>query len=148
MLDWGVYECCLTKANIRDRKQKLGTDIISKSQFFRLDPDLNSAPPRGSPQPHGQLNAQLPPLQTAQAAVPTAPHLYPDLNCAVEEGDRPPHTPQLTRKVQTNSTELQRLLMTQMGPKWREFSRTGAENGETSMGHADKRHCSRKTGHE
>ena len=132
MLDWGVYECCLTKANIRDRKQKVGTDIISKSQFFRLDPDLNSAPPRGCP-------------QTAQVAAPTAPHLYPDLNCAVEEGDRPPHTPQLTQKVQTNSTELQRLRWVQSDGS---FPRTGAENGEISMGHADKRHCSRKTGHE
>ena len=32
--DWGAYECWVTEANIRDRKQKLGTDIISKSQFF------------------------------------------------------------------------------------------------------------------
>ena len=80
--DWGAYECWVTEANIRDRKQKLGTDIISKSQFFRLDPDLDSALPRGRPQP----------LQTAQAAAPAVPHLYPDLNLvAAEEENRPPY---------------------------------------------------------
>ena len=79
--DWGAYECWVTEAKIRDRKQKLGTDIISKSQFFRLDPDLDSALPRGRPQP----------LQTAQAAAPAVPHLYPDLNLvAAEEENRPP----------------------------------------------------------
>ena len=88
--------------------QKAGNDVISKSQFLRLDPDLDSAPPRGRPQPaavqHGQLNAQLPALQ---AAAPAVPHLYPDLDLVtVEELDRPPyvaaHTPRRTRKG-TNS---------------------------------------------
>ena len=109
--NWGAYECWVIEANIRDRKQKVGTDVISKSQFLHLDPDLDSAPPKGRPQPaavqRGQLNAQLPPLQTAQAAAPAIPQLYPDLDLVTaEEEDRPSygtpyvaaHTPRRTRR--------------------------------------------------
>ncbi|XP_053290716.1 uncharacterized protein LOC128450974 isoform X1 [Pleuronectes platessa] len=111
--NWAAYECWVTEANIRDRKQKAGTDVVSKCQFLHLDPDLNSAPPKGRPQPsavlHGdQPSAQPPPLQTAQAAVPAVSQLYPDLDLPAAEGkDSPPaystpwsaaHTPKRTRR--------------------------------------------------
>ncbi|CAB1443973.1 unnamed protein product, partial [Pleuronectes platessa] len=80
---------------------------------FSSDPDLDSAPPKGRPQPSAVLHgdppsAQPPPLQTAQAAVPAVSQLYPDLDLPAAEGkDSPPaystpwsaaHTPKRTRR--------------------------------------------------
>ena len=47
----GACEFWLTEVNIRDSLQKVGIELISKSQCVRLDPDLDSAPPRGQLQP-------------------------------------------------------------------------------------------------
>ncbi|CAB1422909.1 unnamed protein product [Pleuronectes platessa] len=96
---WGLdaeeKESPLTEVIKRTEYDKLQFSFW-QSQFLRLDPDLDSAPPRGRPQPaavlhDGPPNAQPQPVQMAQAAVPAISQLYPDLDLPAAEGeDSPP----------------------------------------------------------
>ena len=145
MLDWGVYGCCLTKANIRDRKQKVGTDIISKSQFSptRSWSELSSTERKTTAARSAERSAATAADGAGGSSNRPSPLSRPQL-CS--GGGRQASTQSAAHLKSSNQQHW--TAETQMGPKWREFSRTGAENGEISMGHADKRHCSCKTGHE
>ncbi|CAB1435122.1 unnamed protein product [Pleuronectes platessa] len=83
---------CDTKQLVR--YQRLTT--TNNTEETLQHPDLDSAPPRGRPQPaavlhDGPPNAQPQPVQMAQAAVPVVSQLYPDLDLPAAEGeDSPP----------------------------------------------------------
>ncbi|CAK6966542.1 uncharacterized protein LOC128450974 isoform X1 [Scomber scombrus] len=79
--NWGACTFWLDEANIRDRRQKAGkATLTSASQCLKLDPDLDSAPPRRKPAPAVDQGgaASAPEMMTTTAiTTPSRPIPYP-----------------------------------------------------------------------